>query len=444
MPPGSAPVGVAAPPQEEEKKKKKNNKLSLSYRAHEIIARNSPYGHHLRSLLNAENFLTDKEFQMALDIYRRLSNKIPRKSIREKIDRNIKDIEEFLEDYEEEPELPQQLVTLKLEYPDESEALPQEQPPVEPEDQPQPFGSSILNARLPRPGGGGRAGRRPIPPENPENFEHPSPFTEDVIKKITDGIFEIQKAAFEGKNLHVESMGGVYLDGDSQSGGGSGAEEKQEEKQEETEQPGEPADSPDEAGGSGKTEIEEADSSTTEGTGGGEGEPGSSGESGSGSESEDDASPGNVVDAPQIPSLGGGGPGLGGSEDDDYDEGAGEGGDDDDEEESKPQEIRGVLELQAPEQEDTPFLTLTYDFTKIPHRFELSKDHNILEYAYYKYKPMLVKAQKFIKRKQITKALNYYRTIREQEIPREFKRMIDRNIKDITEYLEKYLMTRQA
>lgn len=107
------------------------------------------------------------------------------------------------------------------------------------------------------------------------------------------------------------------------------------------------------------------------------------------------------------------------------------------------QEIRGVLELKAPEEEDTPFLTLTYDFQKIPHEFILSRDHQIFEYAYYKYKPMLLKAQKYIKRKQITKALNYYRVIREQQIPPEFRRMIDQNIKDITEYLQKYLMARQ-
>ncbi|MDH5721161.1 MAG: hypothetical protein OEZ13_11200, partial [Spirochaetia bacterium] len=113
--------------------------------------------------------------------------------------------------------------------------------------------------------------------------------------------------------------------------------------------------------------------------------------------------------------------------------------------EDKPpvQEIRGVLELKPPDQEDTPFLTLTYDFTRIPYISVLSKDHNIFEYAYYKYKPMLLKAHAFLKRKQITRALNYYRVIREQSIPREFKKMIDRNIQDITEYLEKYLMSRQ-
>lgn len=116
----------------------------------------------------------------------------------------------------------------------------------------------------------------------------------------------------------------------------------------------------------------------------------------------------------------------------------------DKEEENKVQEIRGVLELKTPDQEDTPFLTLTYDFTKIPHAYRLAKDNGIFEYAYYKYKPMLVKAHQFIKRKQITRALNYYRVIREQQIPTEFRHMVDRNIKDITEYLQKYLVTRAS
>ncbi len=115
-------------------------------------------------------------------------------------------------------------------------------------------------------------------------------------------------------------------------------------------------------------------------------------------------------------------------------------------EEEKPkeiQEIRGVLELKPPDEEDTPFLTLTYDFTRIPHEFVLARDHNIFEFAYYKYKPMLIKAHQYIRRKQITRALNYYRVIREQQIPEEFRKMIDQNIEDITEYLQKYLMARQ-
>jgi len=152
---------------------------------------------------------------------------------------------------------------------------------------------------------------------------------------------------------------------------------------------------------------------------------------------EPEAMPDGLLEKPQMPDMAPDGqasaPGGG-----DEDGGSGE----EKEEENKVQEIRGVLELKTPDQEDTPFLTLTYDFTKIPHAYRLAKDNGIFEYAYYKYKPMLVKAHQFIKRKQITRALNYYRVIREQQIPGEFRHMVDRNIKDITEYLQKYLVTR--
>lgn len=144
-----------------------------------------------------------------------------------------------------------------------------------------------------------------------------------------------------------------------------------------------------------------------------------------------------VMEPPKIPEMSPDGQAMAGDEGDEGGEGK------EKEEENKVQEIRGVLELKTPDQEDTPFLTLTYDFTKIPHAYRLAKDNGIFEYAYYKYKPMLVKAHQFIKRKQITRALNYYRVIREQQIPNEFRHMVDRNIKDITEYLQKYLVTRQ-
>ncbi len=106
------------------------------------------------------------------------------------------------------------------------------------------------------------------------------------------------------------------------------------------------------------------------------------------------------------------------------------------------QEIHGILELKPPEEDDAPFLTLTYDFTKIPDSFKLSRDYHTMEYAYYKYKPMLIKAQEFTRRKMLKNALNYYRVIKSQNIPPEFKRMVNRNIKDITDYLEKFLMSR--
>ncbi|MDH4198994.1 MAG: hypothetical protein OEV66_01310, partial [Spirochaetia bacterium] len=73
----------------------------ISYRAFEIIPRNSPYNHHFKALLNAESFISRKEFQMALDIYQRMLNKIPVRSSREKMEQNIKDIEGFLVNYDE-------------------------------------------------------------------------------------------------------------------------------------------------------------------------------------------------------------------------------------------------------------------------------------------------------------------------------------------------------
>jgi hypothetical protein len=108
------------------------------------------------------------------------------------------------------------------------------------------------------------------------------------------------------------------------------------------------------------------------------------------------------------------------------------------------QEIRGVLELKPPDEDDAPFLTLTYDFSKIPDSFKLSRDYHTMEFVYYKYKPMLIKAQEFARRKMLKSALNYYRVIKSQNIPPEFRRMINRNIQDITDYLEKFLMSRSG
>ncbi|TGJ98965.1 hypothetical protein EHQ53_10730 [Leptospira langatensis] len=115
------------------------------------------------------------------------------------------------------------------------------------------------------------------------------------------------------------------------------------------------------------------------------------------------------------------------------------GGSDKDDE---PKMIHGILELKPPEVDDAPFLTLTYDFGKIPHSFKLSKNYSIMEYSYYKYKPMLIKAQEFARRKMLKNALNYYRVIKSQNIPPELRKMINRNIKDITEFMEKYLMAK--
>ncbi|MBM9502353.1 hypothetical protein JWG44_19045 [Leptospira sp. 201903071] len=128
-----------------------------------------------------------------------------------------------------------------------------------------------------------------------------------------------------------------------------------------------------------------------------------------------------------------------GEEEDENEEGGEESGGSKEEE---PRMIHGILELKPPEVDDAPFLTLTYDFGKIPHAFKLSKNYSIMEYSYYKYKPMLVKAQEFARRKMLKNALNYYRVIKSQNIPPELRKMINRNIKDITEFMEKYLMAK--
>jgi hypothetical protein len=36
-------------------------------------------------------------------------------------------------------------------------------------------------------------------------------------------------------------------------------------------------------------------------------------------------------------------------------------------------------------------------------------------------------------------AINYYNVVKEQNIPPEFKVMLDKNIGELTEYIEKYL-----
>jgi len=87
---------------------------------------------------------------------------------------------------------------------------------------------------------------------------------------------------------------------------------------------------------------------------------------------------------------------------------------------------------------ELPILRVSYDFKKLPDEFSLSREKNILEYAFYKYKPMLQRADEFMKNKHIKDAINYYKVVLDQNIPIEFKAMLRRNIKDLSEYLEKY------
>lgn len=88
---------------------------------------------------------------------------------------------------------------------------------------------------------------------------------------------------------------------------------------------------------------------------------------------------------------------------------------------------------------ELPILKVTYDFSRLPDEFSLSRDKNILEYSFYRYKPILEKANGFIKTRHVRDALNYYKTVLQQNIPPEFKIMVRKNINDLTEYLEKYL-----
>jgi len=88
---------------------------------------------------------------------------------------------------------------------------------------------------------------------------------------------------------------------------------------------------------------------------------------------------------------------------------------------------------------ELPILKVSYDFKKLPDEFSLSREKNILEYSFYKYRPMLQKADEYIKNRYVKDAINYYKVVLDQNIPIEFKAMIKKNIRDLTEYLEKYL-----
>ena len=87
---------------------------------------------------------------------------------------------------------------------------------------------------------------------------------------------------------------------------------------------------------------------------------------------------------------------------------------------------------------ELPILKVSYDFSRLPDEFSLSRDKNILEYAFYKYKPLLEKADEYINKRLLRDAINYYKVVMSQNIPPEFKSMIRKNINDLIEYLEKY------
>lgn len=100
---------------------------------------------------------------------------------------------------------------------------------------------------------------------------------------------------------------------------------------------------------------------------------------------------------------------------------------------------RKLLSTTKRKKKELPILKVSYDFTKLPDEIGLSREKNIIEYAFYKYKPMLEKANTFIQKRKVRDAINYYKVVMSQNIPPEFKAMIRKNLNDLTEYLEKYL-----
>jgi len=100
---------------------------------------------------------------------------------------------------------------------------------------------------------------------------------------------------------------------------------------------------------------------------------------------------------------------------------------------------RRLLSTTKRKKKELPILKVSYDFTKLPDEIGLSREKNIIEYAFYKYKPMLEKANEYIKKRKVRDAINYYKVVMSQNIPPEFKAMIRKNLNDLTEYLERYL-----
>ncbi len=100
---------------------------------------------------------------------------------------------------------------------------------------------------------------------------------------------------------------------------------------------------------------------------------------------------------------------------------------------------RRLLSTTKRKTKELPILKVSYDFSKLPDEIGLSREKNIIEYAFYKYKPMLEKADEYIKKRKVRDAINYYKVVMSQNIPPEFKSMIRKNLSDLTEYLEKYL-----
>lgn len=418
--------------------------VPLSYRAHEIILPGSPYDHLRHNLEQAERYIAAGDLEMASDAYSHTMGLIHNEEIRNKIAKNIQDIARYLSDLDKRKRDTPPVIVLP--------------------------GNSANNENSPNSANSASSEKSsnvadsPPPPSLPDDMGS-SPKTQDsnistdkVVQEISKGFFEMKEAFVEAGNINISApnLGNIpnvtagpatneipenlapaampYTgappaghSGTPEAGGLPAQEPPS--KTSGDEEAGKPSEENEATGNDEPSPEDGEEKKTNEADTGQENDEGPQA-MGSGMPQ------GGVMNSPSIPSIQESEGGM------DSQEMSSE--ESDDPKESGPvQEIRGVLELKPPDEEDTPFLTLTYDFTRIPHQFYLARDHNVFEYAYYKYKPMLAKAQHFIRRKQITRALNYYRVIREQQIPKEFRRMIDQNISDITEYLQKYLMARQ-
>ena len=88
---------------------------------------------------------------------------------------------------------------------------------------------------------------------------------------------------------------------------------------------------------------------------------------------------------------------------------------------------------------ELPVLKVSYDFSRLPEAVSLSREKNLITHSFYKFKPMLEKANDLIRKRKVRDAINYYEVVLQQNIPPEFKSMVRKNIRDLHEYLEKYL-----
>ena len=317
----------------------------LTHKPHEIIPINSPFTYQQRKLISAERLMKEKEYDMAIEIYSRLIEKIPHRKIREKLETNLQDIKNI------------------------QQRSSSEKPGISQEPTPQH-----------------RAQDYPPPP--------PSRMSQ-IVQNISQSDMAFREAMFDVQKMKTTDLTGVKEKPDTER---------------KPDGPVEGKDAPSE------TTTEPMRISGLEEEEGSEAAPASLG---SGRTIRSKAKPQDDLDT-------------------EFEE----------EEKSEetdtplpkplPQEVHGVFDIKPPEAPDSPFLSLTYDFTQIPYDFYLSKDNQIFEYTYYKYKPMLIKAHKFIRSKQISKALNYYKVICDQEVPDEFKNMIQKNIQDINDFMGKY------